>query len=58
MAKVRELAQSQSVGMTCACGGTTVLRGVRGAVWFGFKHNNHPNRERKKHAVWFGSVDF
>ncbi|AES98245.1 hypothetical protein MTR_5g066150 [Medicago truncatula] len=33
-------------------------RGVRGAVWFGFKHNNHPNRERKKHAVWFGSVDF
>ncbi|AET01590.1 hypothetical protein MTR_8g017260 [Medicago truncatula] len=36
----------------------TTTRGVRSAVWFDFKHNNHPNRERKKHAVWFGSVDF
>ncbi|AES93642.1 hypothetical protein MTR_5g005910 [Medicago truncatula] len=35
-----------------------MARGVRGAVWFGFKHNNHPNREREKHTVWFGSVDF
>ena len=34
------------------------IRGVRGAVWFGFEHKSHPNREIKKHAVWFGSVDF
>jgi len=34
------------------------LRGVRGAVWFGFEHKSHPYREIKKHAVWFGSVDF
>jgi len=33
-------------------------RDVRGAVWFGFEHKSHPNREIKKHAVWFGSVDF
>jgi len=23
-------------------------RGVRGAVWFGFEHKSHPNREIKK----------
>jgi len=34
------------------------FRGVRGAVWFGFEHKSHPNREIKKHAVWFGSIDF
>ena len=33
-------------------------RGVRGAVWFGFERKSHPNREIKKYAVWFGSVDF
>ena len=33
-------------------------RGVGGAIWFGFEHKSHPNREIKKHAVWFGSVDF
>jgi hypothetical protein len=33
-------------------------RGVRGAVWFGFDHKSHPNRNIKKHAVRFGSVDF
>jgi len=32
--------------------------GVRGAVWFGFEGKSHPNRKIKKHAVWFGSVDF
>jgi len=37
---------------------TIIARGVRGAVWFGFEHKSHPNREIKKHAVWFGSVDF
>jgi len=37
---------------------TVEFRGVRGAVWFGFEHKSHPNREIKKHAVWFGSVDF
>jgi len=33
-------------------------RGVRGAVWFDFEGKSHPNRKIKKHAVWFGSVDF
>jgi len=33
-------------------------RGVPGAVWFGFEAKSHPNRKIKKHAVWFGSVDF
>jgi len=33
-------------------------RDVRGAVWFGFEGKSHPNREIKKHAVWFGLVDF
>jgi len=33
-------------------------RGVCGAVWFGFEGKNLPNRKIKKHAVWFGSVDF
>ena len=37
---------------------TRESRGVRGAVWFGFEQKSHPNREIKKHAVWFGSVDF
>jgi len=32
--------------------------GVRGAVWFGFESKSHPNRKIKKHAVWFGLVDF
>jgi len=31
---------------------------VCGAVWFGFEHKSHPNREIKKYAVWFGLVDF
>jgi len=35
-----------------------ICRGVCGAVWFGFKGKSHPNRKIKKHAVWFGSVDF
>jgi len=35
-----------------------VTRGVRGAVWFGFEGKSHPNCKIKKHAVWFGSVDF
>jgi len=34
---------------------TLSVRGVRGAVWFGFERKS---REIKKHAVWFGSVDF
>ena len=34
------------------------IKGVRGAVWFGFEHKSYPNHEIKKHAVWFGSVDF
>jgi hypothetical protein len=29
-------------------------RGDRGAVWFGFEHKRHPNREIKMHVVWFG----
>jgi len=33
-------------------------RGVCGAVWFGFEGKSHPNHKIKKHAVWFGSVDF
>jgi len=37
---------------------TAKHRGVRGAVWFGFEHKSHSNREIKKHAIWFGSVDF
>jgi hypothetical protein len=32
--------------------------GDRGAVWFGFEHKSHLNREIKMHAVRFGSVDF
>ena len=35
-----------------------LIRGDRGADWFGFKHKSHPNREIKMHAVRFGSVDF
>ena len=27
------------------------IRGVRGAVWFGFETKSHPNRKIKKHAV-------
>jgi len=34
---------------------TLSVRGVSGAVWFGFERKS---REIKKHAVWFGSVDF
>jgi len=34
------------------------IRGVRGAVWFGFEVKSHPNRKIKNHAVWVGSVDF
>jgi hypothetical protein len=37
---------------------SSTIRGVRGAVWFGFEQKSHPNREIKNHAVWFGSVDF
>jgi hypothetical protein len=33
-------------------------RGVRGVVWFGFEAKSQPNRKIKKHAAWFGSVDF
>jgi len=33
-------------------------RGVCGAVCFGFKGKSHSNRKIKKHAVWFGSIDF
>jgi len=35
-----------------------IIRGVRGVVCFGFDHKSHPNREIKRHAVWFGSIDF
>jgi len=37
---------------------TTETRGDRGAVLFSFEHKSRSNREIKKHAVWFGSVDF
>jgi len=39
------------------CAGSDT-RSIRDAVWFGFEHKSHMNREIKKHAVWFGSVDF
>jgi len=29
------------------------IRGVRGAVWFGFEHKSHPNQTN---AGWIGSV--
>jgi len=35
-----------------------LFRGVSDAVWFGFERKSHLNRKLKKHAVWFGSVDF
>jgi len=35
-----------------------VIVGVCGAVWFGFEGKSHPNGKIKKHAVWFGPVDF
>jgi hypothetical protein len=31
---------------------------VRDAVWLGFEHKNHPNREIKMHVVRFGFVGF
>jgi len=34
------------------------IRGVHDVVWFGFESKNHSNRKIKRHAVWFGSVDF
>jgi len=37
---------------------TSIVSGVRGAVWIDFEVKSHPNRKRKKNAVWFGSVDF
>jgi len=37
---------------------TMILRGVCGAVWFGFKAKSHSNCKINKYAVWFGSVDF
>jgi len=33
-----------------------LIRGVQGAVWFGFEHKSYQNRGIKKHAVWFGLV--
>jgi len=33
-------------------------RDVCSAVWFGFEDKSHSNREIKKHAVWFSSIDF
>jgi len=35
-----------------------VVRGVCSAVWFDFEGKSHLYRKLKKHAVWFGSVDF
>jgi len=35
---------------------TSIKKGVRGAVWFGFEGKSHLNRKIKKHAVWFGLV--
>jgi len=32
------------------------IRGVCGAVWFGFEAKSHMNHKIKKHAVWIGSV--
>jgi len=34
------------------------IRGVCGAVWFGVVAKSLSNRKIKKHAVWFGLVDF
>lgn len=34
---------------------TTILRGVCGAVWFGFEAKSHPNHKINKYAVWFGT---
>jgi len=31
---------------------------VCGAVWFDFGAKSYMNCKIKKHAVWFGSVDF
>jgi len=33
-------------------------RDVYSAVWFSFKVKSYLNCNIKKHAVWFGSVDF
>jgi hypothetical protein len=32
--------------------------GVRGAVWFGFEHKNHSNREINMYVIRFYSVGF
>ena len=32
------------------------IRGVCGAVWFGFEAKSHMNHKIKKHAVWLGLV--
>jgi len=34
------------------------VRGVCGAVWFGFEAKNYSNCNINKYAVLFGSVDF
>jgi len=35
-----------------------LIRGVHGAVWFGFEVKSHPNHKIKLNTVWLGSVDF
>jgi len=34
------------------------ITGVRRAVWFSFEIKSHTNHKIKKHAIWFGWLNF